>query len=71
MRTADRGAAYASQLQLTEPKEQHIAQRGLCVQARKSKLKSLLGPTILLNMFCSSSACSSEVEKKLKGPCLV
>ena len=31
LRTAVRGAAM--QLQLTEPKEQRVAQRGLCAQA--------------------------------------
>ena len=50
LRTADGGAAYASQVQLTEPKEQRVAQRGLRAQARKSELKSSPGPAILLDM---------------------
>ena len=40
----------ASQLQLAEPKEQCVDQRGLRAQARKSELKSSPGPAILLNM---------------------
>ena len=48
LRTTVRGAA--SQLQLTEPKEQRVAQRGLCAQAWKSELKSSPGPAILLDM---------------------
>ena len=44
LRTAIQGAA--SELQLTELKEQ----RGLRAQARKSELKSLSGPAILLDM---------------------
>ena len=48
LRTADRGAA--SQLQLTELKEQLVAQRGLRAQARKLELKSLPGPAVLLDM---------------------
>ena len=42
LRTANRGAA--SQLQLTEQKKQHVAQRGLRAQARKLELKVYLGP---------------------------
>ena len=48
LRTAIQGAA--SQLQLTELKEQRAAQRGLRAQARKSELKSSSGPAILLDM---------------------
>ena len=33
LRTAVRGAASQLQLQLTEQKEQRVAQRGLCAQA--------------------------------------
>ena len=46
--TADRGAE--SQLQLTELKEQRVAQRGRRVQARKSELENSPGPAILLDM---------------------
>ena len=49
LRTAVWGAV--SQLQLTEPKEQRVAQRGLCAQAWKSELKSSPGPAILLDMI--------------------
>ena len=52
LRTAVRGAV--SQLQLTEPKEQRVAQRGLCVQVWKSELKSSPVPAILLDMFSIS-----------------
>ena len=48
LRTADRGAA--SQLPVTEPKEQRVAQRRLRVQARKSELNSSPGPAIPLDM---------------------
>ena len=40
----------AYQLELTEPKAKHVAQRGLRVQAQKSELKSSPGPAILLDM---------------------
>ena len=49
LRTAVRGAAL--QLQLTEPKEQRVTQRGLGAQAGKSELKSSPGPAILLDMM--------------------
>ena len=52
LRTAVRGAA--SQLQLTEPKEQRVAQRGLCAKAWKSELKSSPGPAILFDMLSVS-----------------
>ena len=48
LRTAFQGAA--SQLQLTEPQEQRVAQCGLCAQAWKSELISSPGPAILLHM---------------------
>ena len=51
LRTAVRGAS--SQLQLTEPKEQRVAQRGLCAQAWKSELESSPGPAILLDLVGS------------------
>ena len=44
LRTAVQGAASQLQLQLTEPKEQRVAQRGLCAQAWKSSWKVRLGP---------------------------
>ena len=51
LRTAVRGAAL--HLQLTEPKEQRVAQRGLCAQAWMSELKSSPGPSNLLDMRSS------------------
>ena len=44
----DRGGAL--QLQLKEPKEQRVPQRGLRAQARKSEPKSSPGPAILLDL---------------------
>ena len=49
LRTADVDAT--SQLQLTEPKEQHVAQCRLCAQVRMSELKSSPGPAKLLDMI--------------------
>ena len=53
--TADPGAA--SQLQLTEPKEQRVAQRRPRAQAGKSELKSLPGPAILLDVIPRKNRC--------------
>ena len=57
LRTAVRGAASHLHLQLTEPKEQRVAQRGLCAQAWKSELKSSPGPAILLDMKTLTKLC--------------
>ena len=55
LRTAVRGAALQLQLQLTEPKEQCVAQRGLCAQAWSLSWKVRLGPqsySIWLFLHC-------------------
>ena len=62
LRTTDRGGG--SQLLLTEPKEQPVAQRGLHAQAQKSEPKSSPGPQ-------SYSICLLMVEHDFSGVCSV
>ena len=60
LRTADEGAACVTQLQLTELKEQRVAQRELRSQARKSELKSSPEFAILLDMLKKLHAFRTE-----------
>ena len=65
LRIAVRGAASQLQLQLTEPKEQRVAQHRLCAQAWKSKLKSSPRPAILLDMVSVDWSAAYQEEPEL------